>query len=96
MKTPITHYHENLALYSKALSHPIRIYILESLLKNTQLLSGDLFTQLPIARSTLSQHLKELKESGLIIGKEEPPKIIYSINQKKWEEAKHLLNTFFK
>ncbi len=89
-------YHKRLALYAKAMAHPVRLYILETLVAEGEMLSGVLFERLNIARSTLSQHLKELKEIGLIYGKEEPPKIYYSINEKNWNEAKQMLNTFFK
>jgi len=94
-KAPFTLYHEKLAAYAKALSHPVRIFILESLLREQELLSGDLAKQLPIARSTLSQHIKDLKDAGLLQWKEDPPRIIYTINKKNWEEAKLMLHTFF-
>lgn len=95
-KSPFTLYHETLAAYSKALGHPVRIYIIETLLEKKEILSGELAKELPIARSTLSQHIKDLKEAGLIKGKHLPPKIIYSINTEKWNEAKSMLQTFFK
>ncbi len=70
------------------MGHPIRMYILELLSKQTCCYSGDLSEVLPIAKSTLSQHLKELKNSGLIQGEIEPPKIKYCLNMENWEEAK--------
>jgi DNA-binding HxlR family transcriptional regulator len=51
--------------------------------------------ELPIARSTLSEHLKELKKAGLIQGEINPPYIKYCINKERWEEAKALLSEFF-
>ena len=57
--------------------------------------SGDLVEELPVGRSTLSQHLKELKFAGLIQGEINPPYIKYCINREKWEEVKLLLNDFF-
>jgi len=89
---------EKLARYSKALSHPVRIYILDFLVNNSNkcCYSGDMAEELPIARSTLSEHLKELKNAGLIQGEINPPYIKYCINRENWEEAKLLLNTFFK
>ena len=54
--------------------------------------SGDLTEVLPIAKSTLSQHLKELKEAGLIQGEIEAPKIRYCINKDNWKEAQSLFN----
>lgn len=76
------------ARIAKALSHPVRIYIIELLLKQSCCYSGDLSEVLPIAKSTLSQHLKELKEAGLIQGETEPPKIKYCMNTDNWNLAK--------
>lgn len=87
---------ERLARYAKALSHPVRVYIMELLSNQSCCFSGDLAEDLPIARSTLSQHLKELKESGLIQGNIESPKIRYCINKDTWAEAKTLTSQLFK
>lgn len=85
-----------LACVAKALSHPVRIYILQKLSKmNSCCYSGDLVEELPVGRSTLSQHLKELKYAGLIQGEINPPYIKYCINRENWEEAKKLLGGFF-
>ena len=89
----ITDHHKKTARYAKALGHPIRVYVLELLSKQSCCYSGDLTDELPIAKSTLSQHLKELKEAGLIKGEIEAPKIKYCINQDAWSEAKHLLSS---
>ena len=84
-----------LSVIAKALSHPVRIYILKKLSKmNSCCYSGDLVDELPVGRSTLSQHLKELKYAGLIQGEINPPYIKYCINKKNWEEAKQLFNSF--
>ena len=82
---------EKLARYAKALGHPVRIYILRLLSKQDCCYSGDLAEELPIARSTLSQHLSELKDAGLIQGEINPPKIRYCINESCWKEAQELL-----
>ena len=66
------------------------IYILELLSKQACCYSGDLSEVLPIAKSTLSQHLKELKNAGLIQGEIEPPKIKYCLNKENWELAQKL------
>jgi len=79
------------ARFAKALGHPVRIYVLELLSKQACCYSGDLSEILPIAKSTLSQHLKELKSAGLIQGEIETPKVKYCLNQKNWEAAKILL-----
>ena len=92
----ITKEHKKTARYAKALSHPIRVYVLELLSKQSCCYSGDLTEELPVAKSTLSQHLKELKEAGLIKGEIEAPKIKYCINQDNWAEAKQLLSSLLK
>ena len=90
----ITENQKKTARYAKAMSHPIRMYILDLLSKQSCCYSGDLSEVLPIAKSTLSQHLKELKNAGLIQGEIEPPKIKYCLNQENWEEAKKLFKNF--
>ena len=85
----------NVARIAKALSHPVRVYILQKLSKmDSCCYSGDLVEELPVGRSTLSQHLKELKYAGLIQGEINPPYIKYCINRENWEEAKVLFNSF--
>ena len=88
---------EKLARYGKALSHPVRVFILDYLSNNLNkcCYSGDMAEELPIARSTLSQHLSELKSAGLIQGEINPPYIKYCINKAGWDEAKLMLNGFF-
>jgi DNA-binding transcriptional ArsR family regulator len=86
---------QQIARISKALSNPVRVYILQKLSKmNSCCYSGDLVEELPVGRSTLSQHLKELKQSGLIQGEINPPFIKYCINRENWEKAKKLLDDF--
>ncbi len=91
----ITEEHKRLARIAKALGHPIRIYILNFLSNNSFCYSGDLSEILPIAKSTLSQHLKELKDAGLIQGKIEAPKIRYCLNEKNWALAQKMFKKFF-
>lgn len=84
-----------IAGYAKALSHPARVYILKKLSgMNSCCYSGDLADELPIGRSTLSQHLKELKYAGLIQGEIKPPYIKYCINRENWEKARKVFNEF--
>jgi ArsR family transcriptional regulator len=86
---------QQIARISKALSHPVRVFILQKLSKmNSCCYSGDLVEELPVGRSTLSQHLKELKYAGLIQGEINPPFIKYCINRGNWEKAKKLLDDF--
>lgn len=87
--------HEQLARFAKALGHPVRAYIIELLSTQSCCFSGDLAEDLPIARSTLSQHLKELKSAGLIQGTIEYPKIRYCINRQNWEKARGLFANLF-
>jgi ArsR family transcriptional regulator, arsenate/arsenite/antimonite-responsive transcriptional repressor len=85
-----------LARIAKAMGHPARIMILELLSEQNCCYSGDMAEELPIARSTLSQHLKELKDAGLIQGELNPPRIKYCINLENWELARSLYNDLFK
>lgn len=92
------HYTENqlkLARFAKALGHPVRVLIVELLSKQTCCYSGDLAEELPIARSTLSQHLKELKDAGLIRGELNPPKIKYCLDPENWNQAKEYFTHLF-
>lgn len=84
-----------LAKYTKALAHPARIAILEFLIKNQACMCGDIVAELPLSQSTVSQHLKELKESGLIKGEIEGARVCYCIDEKEWEAAKSYLAIFF-
>ncbi|PKP11622.1 MAG: transcriptional regulator [Bacteroidetes bacterium HGW-Bacteroidetes-4] len=91
----ITDTQKKTARYAKALGHPVRMYVMDLLSKQSCCYSGDLTEELPIAKSTLSQHLKELKEAGLIQGEIESPKIKYCINKENWAEAQQLFKSFF-
>ena len=90
----ITEEQKTIARFAKAMGHPIRLYVLDLLSKQSCCYSGDLTEVLPIAKSTLSQHLKELKEAGLIQGETEAPKIKYCLNQENWKRAQGLFNEF--
>jgi len=87
---------QKLARYAKALGHPVRVYVLDLLSKQSCCYSGDLSQELPIAKSTLSQHLKELKDAGLIQGEIEAPRVKYCINKENWAEAQLLFKEFLK
>jgi ArsR family transcriptional regulator, arsenate/arsenite/antimonite-responsive transcriptional repressor len=86
---------EKIARFAKALGHPARIAILDFLAKRDTCYFGDINEELPIAKATVSQHLKELKDAGLIQGEIETPKVKYCINQENWALAKQLFNKFF-
>jgi predicted transcriptional regulator len=82
----------DLARFAKALGHPVRIAILELLSSQACCYHGDMAEELPIAKSTLSQHLNELKDAGLIQGTITPPTVKYCINRDNYALAKSLLN----
>lgn len=86
---------EQLARFAKALGHPVRIAILEMLAHQTCCYHGDMSEQLPIAKSTLSQHLNGLKEAGLIQGTITPPTVKYCIHQENWKKAQGLFSSLF-
>lgn len=86
---------EQLARFAKALGHPARITIMEFLASQDSCFFGDIHDELPIAKATVSQHLKELKDAGLIQGEIEPPKVRYCINKENWALSKKLFGTFF-
>lgn len=86
---------EDLARFAKALGHPTRISILKYLDQQSCCFTGDLVDVFPLAQSTVSQHLKELKNAGLIQGEVKPPKIKYCIHQDNWKIAQMLFNDFF-
>ncbi len=94
MREEISDRDKRLARYAKAMAHPVRVYILGLLSSQSCCYSGDLSEILPIAKSTLSQHLKELKEAGLIQGEIEAPRIRYCINRDNWDEVKKLFGKF--
>jgi DNA-binding transcriptional ArsR family regulator len=84
-----------LATIAKALSHPARIAILQILLKRQTCICGDIVEELPLSQSTISQHLRELKEAGLIKGEIEGVKTCYCIDAKQWQRAQLLLGNLF-
>ena len=77
---------QELATFAEALSHPARIAILKVLAQKNECICGELVDVLPLAQSTVSQHLKELKNAGLITGETDGPKSCYCINWKAFEK----------
>lgn len=86
---------EQLARFAKALGHPVRVAILQMLAQQSCCYHGDMSEVLPIAKSTLSQHLKELKEAGLIQGTITLPTVKYCINRENWKMAKEMFQDLF-
>lgn len=70
---------EELARYAKALAHPARVAIVRLLMQRKTCIVGDIVDQLPLAQSTVSQHLKQLKDAGLIRGDVDGPRVCYCI-----------------
>ena len=86
---------EHIARFAKAMGHPARMAILEFLSKQNSCFFGDIHEELPIAKATVSQHLKELKEAGLIQEEIETPKVKYCINRENWKIASMLFSKLF-
>jgi DNA-binding transcriptional ArsR family regulator len=80
-----------LAALAKALGHPARIAIIQFLAKQKTCMCGDIVEELPLSQSTVSQHLKELKNAGLIKGNIDGPSVCYCINEKAWIKAQKIL-----
>lgn len=81
-----------LARYAKALGHPARVAILRLLLQKQSCICGDIVEELPLSQSTVSQHLKELKDAGLIKGDIEGASICYCIDLKEWANARKCID----
>lgn len=84
-----------LAALAKALGHPARIAIIQFLAARNTCICGDIVEELPLSQSTVSQHLKELKNAGLIKGEIDGPSVCYCINEKVWIKARKNLNDLF-
>lgn len=84
-----------LANFAKALSHPARIAIIRILLKQEACICGDFVNQLPLSQSTVSRHLAELKEAGLIRGETEGVTSCYCLNTDAWLAYRDVFETFF-
>lgn len=95
-KIEITPEQERLARFAKALAHPTRVAIMYFLAKNEECYFGNIAEVLNIAKPTVSQHLKELKEAGLIQGEVMAPKVRYCVNCDVWDEARTVFEQFFK
>lgn len=94
-KKAYTDQEEQIARFAKAMGHPARMAILQFLVRQDSCFFGDIHEVLPIAKATVSQHLKELKEAGLIQGEIETPKVRYCINRANWTVARNLFVGFF-
>lgn len=84
-----------IAALAKALGHPARISILQFLAQQNKCINSDLVEELGLAQSTVSQHLKELKNAGLIQGTVTGTSMNYCINRENWDKAKDLILKLF-
>jgi len=84
----------SIALIAKAIGHPARVAILQHLIKINACICGDLVEEIGLAQPTISQHLKELKNIGIIKGNIEGTSVCYCIDQANWEKMKILLSKF--
>ncbi len=80
---------------AKALSHPARVAIIKFLARQKSCFCNNIVEQLPLAQSTVSQHLKELKNAGLIIGLIDGPRVCYCIDKENWKKAKLIFGGLF-
>jgi predicted transcriptional regulator len=80
----------------KALAHPARIAIIQQLIKSEHCICTDFVNEVGLAQATISQHLNELKEVGIIKGCVEGNSVSYCIDQKVWDQVKKELDAFFK
>ena len=84
-----------LATWAKVLGHPARVAILQYMLKQDSCICGGLVEELGLAQATISQHLRELKDAGLIKGTVEGTSVCYCIEPKAWAKAQATFNTLF-
>ena len=82
---------DRLALLAKTLGHPARVKILRLLIARTECICGEICGELPLAQSTISQHLKMMKEAGLIKGEVDGPRICYCVNREALAQLKALV-----
>ena len=94
-KESFTQKEQDMAAFAKAVSHPARIAILKVLAQRNECICGEIVDVLPLAQSTVSQHLKELKNAGLISGTVDGPRSCYCINWKAFEKFNSDFNSLF-
>jgi DNA-binding transcriptional ArsR family regulator len=86
----------DIAVMAKAIAHPARVAILQHLVKRNACVCGDLVDEFGLSQPTISQHLKELKNAGIIQGAVEGTSVCYCLNPKVWKQYKDIFNVFFK
>jgi len=94
-KELFTDYQNEVADVAKAMAHPARVAILDYLLSTNACINSDLVQELGLAQATISQHLRELRDIGIIHGSIEGTSISYCINARRWDEIKLLFLSVF-
>ena len=94
-KVKFTESQQEIADYFRVLSNPARIAILQHIIDQKACICSDLVDEIGLAQATISQHLKEIKDAGIIQGSVEGKSICYCINPDKWKEVQDLFNAFF-
>ena len=89
--SPLGNEEQELADLAKALGHPARVRIMKLLIERDSCVCGDIVVEIPLAQSTVSQHLKQLKEAGLIQGEIDGPRICYCVNPVNLKRLKVLI-----
>jgi len=84
-----------IAQICKALAHPARVAIVNFLIKEKECICREVVNEFPLSQSTVSQHLKELRNAGLINGEIDGPRVCYCIDSEKWTEVKKHMHMFF-
>jgi len=93
-KEEFTSKQNTLANYAKALAHPARVAIVEYLATSSSCICGDIVDVLPLSQSTVSQHLRELKNAGLVKGEIDGTSVCYCLDEKGWNEMQSMLGQF--
>ena len=90
-----TNEHQEMARFAKLFAHPARVAIIEYLARENKCISGDISNELPLSRTTVSQHLQELKNNELITGEIEGQTVCYCINWKTYNKVQKMFTKFF-
>ena len=85
----------NIAVLAKAIGHPARVAIIQYLIKANACINGDFVSELGLAQATVSQHLRELKDIGIIQGSIEGSRVSYCIDKARWKEIQGLFEGLF-
>ncbi len=92
---PYTQTEAEIAQFAKALAHPARVAIIQLLLQKQTCICGDIVNEIELSQSTVSQHLKELKNAGIIKGEIDGPRTCYCINEEVWKTAQTYFGNLF-